>query len=341
VLLIAVLSTGQTPPTVLAQKDNCPEPNDTFERACDLKGETFDIHSFLDKEGDIDLLHIEPRDFGVSVHAELPESPFPYRLTVLNGWTGEVIAQTSPGGPPSLDAQLGPPGGYYIEVDQFAEGQLSTTAPYHLIAKLTYPGPIPAAKFSAEFHLHLGDRYEDDSVVFNGEPDEGAEYDIEDGRLTINLQNGGTPDKPASGGEWLTDDPLSDFTLVLDVRRSNEAVSGIEVVFRSPDDTDSDTGYHLFYNLAESKLRLAAWDIEKNDRRDLTEWITVAATNPTKANRVVLRNRGRDIWVNVNGGEVAHVQDAKFRKGSIGVWATGWDSTPASLTFGNFLITAP
>lgn len=55
----------------------------------------------------------------------------------------------------------------------------------------------------------------------------------------------------------------------------------------------------------------------------------------------MLRNRGRDIWVNVNGGEVVHVQDGTFRKGSVGVWATGWDSTPASLTFGNFLIAAP
>src|SRR5207344_1126315 len=104
--------------------DVCAESNDSYQTSCYL-GPNANVFGFLSADADADMYRIEPLDFGANLHVALTQQPFPYRLAVFD-WQGNSIAETQDG-QSALDVQLGPPGSYYLVVDQRFQGQFSAT----------------------------------------------------------------------------------------------------------------------------------------------------------------------------------------------------------------------
>jgi hypothetical protein len=317
-----------------ASEDVCPEPNSTFESTCYL-GRDADVLGFLAADGDVAIYRVEPLEFGVTLHAILGQQPFPYRMTLLN-WRAEIVAQSEPGAP-SLDALLGPPGSYYIAVEQGFAGQVSPTEPYHLAAQFDYVGPVPEVRYSATFRP--GGVEEED---YDTSSDDDADYVIEHGKLTVKMKHGGDPDDPEYTGYWLpTGGAVQDFTLSMDVNMLNQSYSGYSIKFRSPEDADDQTGYELAVSPTQHALRVRLSDFENDRFKDFTGRITSDAILATGPNRIVVRCQGDTIVVNVNGAELARIQDGSFSDGLISFVVVAWADEPPAVAFSNILVTTP
>jgi len=279
---------------------------------------------------------VEPLEFGVKLHIALTEQPFPYRIGVFN-WEGKVVADTTDAGTPTLDLQLGPPGSYYVAVKQAFQGQVSATAPYRLVSDLRYPGKTPSVAYSATFRPD-GHEANDYDLA----PDEDADYELGNGRLTIRLKQGGSAKDPSFAGYWLPIGAnISNFTLALDARIANDTDAGYDIKFRSPNDADDETGYHLVVNPKEQQIKLRSVNIEDDVHHSLGKWITSPVINAQGSNRIVVRAQGDDIRVNVNGTELIHARDSSFAEGAISFQALGWGDQPPAVNFGNILVTTP
>jgi hypothetical protein len=312
--------------------DVCAESNGSYETACFL-GPKSDVFGFLSDDSDVDMYRIEPLEFGVMLHLELTQQPFPYRLAIFN-WEGKVLTETHAGDAPALDVHLGPPGCYYVVVSKLWQGQFSATAPYRLASQLTYPGTVPTVAYSATFRP---DGKEADD--FDVSSDEDADIEIGRGSLKIKMKEGGTAKDPNYVGYWLPIDATSDFTLSLDVRLITDSNSGYDIMFRSPEDADDETGYHLLVDPRERRFQLRAVNVEDDEFRSLGKWQTSDAINADGPNRIVVRAKGDDIRVNINGTEVAHVKDSTFSTGHISFEALAWSKKPPVVNFSNILVT--
>jgi hypothetical protein len=317
-----------------AANDACPEPNSSFESTCYL-GPNADVLGFIAEDGDIDIYRVEPLEFGVRVHVALVELPANLRLTLLD-WAASVLARSEPGSP-GLDVTLGPPGSYYIAVEQVSRGPVDPTAPYRLASQLSYPGPTPQVAYSATFRPG-GDEVDD----FDTSSDGIADYEISQGRMYIKMKRGGDADDPAEAGQWLPlDDSVSGFTLSLDVRQVDQSDSGFLVQFRSPEDAGAEAGYGLLVSPTEQRFHLYVYDEDEDVTRGLKNWTKNSAIQPTGPNRVVIRCHGDDIIVNINGTEIAHVKDTTYHDGLIWFAAMAWSPQPSVVTFSNILVTVP
>jgi len=338
-VLLFLACTGRVPISAYAAdppagSDVCPESNDSYEGACFL-GPDAEVFGFLSSSRDVDMYRVEPLDFGVRLHVELAESPFPYGLTIVN-WNGGVVAQSPDGGAPALDVTLGPPGSYYVAVSHFRDNEFNPTTPYRLVTKQAYVGSMPNVIYSATFRAGGGEAEDYSS------DDSDATYEINHGHMTIKMKRGGTRSNPAEAGDWLPiDESPSDFTLTLDARLVSKTDSGYAIQFRSPDDADADTGYRVAIDPGERNVKLTLSDVENNVHKDLTKWLPSNAITSDGANRIVVRCHGSDIIININGTEVIHAKDDTLKDGMIWFAALDWSREPAIVNYGNILVTVP
>lgn len=332
--LVLSVSHGPAGPA-LAQSsvaDPCPESNDTYDVACYL-APTGDAQGFLSTDGDVDMYRVEPLEFGVRLQASLSGAPFAYGLTLVD-WQGNVLAQSADGA--ALDTILGPPGSYYVVI-KGASGQFSPTSPYTLSSKLTYAGAVPQVAYSTTVSPEGRG-----AMSYDTSSDAYADYEIRQGQLTIRMKRGGEADEPEAAGYWLPlDHTPANFTLSLDVSQENETDAGFVILFRSPEDADDETGYRLIVNLRERELRLGAYGVGVDDGEGLARWKASDAIRTSGPNRVVIRCLGDDIRAFINGAELVHVTDSRFRDGAISFVALARATVPPAMSFSNILVTTP
>lgn len=347
-----------TSPMVRAQgTDPCPEPNNTFQAACYL-GTGSDALGFLSGAEDVDAYRFEALDFGVQARLELAEMPAPYRLHLAD-WNGRVVAASADqGGPAVLEYTLGPPGSYYLFVDA-ATGEASDTAPYRLTTKLTYAGAVPTAIYANEF------RSGQTGLCNIDYSNPGwAECEAKDGRFIASFP--GVRDFPVQRSMYGAWGPVvSGFTVVTDTRLVGDPLRHpIYLAFRAtaycaetvppmpycgaPGQIYGMDGYRLALRLDTGTIALRAWSRAHEERRkwlfpsesiSITDMVTL---NVDGVNRIVVRGDGPDFVVNVNGVEVARVQNDWLPSGqfAFGVGASGPVPHP-TVFFDNALVTVP
>jgi hypothetical protein len=309
-------------------QDVCPEPNDTFQKACFL-GKDSDALGFISRPNDVDAYRIEVYDFNTDVHVEMPTMPAPYKIELAN-WNGDVIASSDRNGSAEvIDTTVDLPGAYYIFVHS-ASGGFSDTQPYQIFRALTYPGSsIPDRIFASDFREGAKSAVEGES--------EYAIHSEDGGRYTIQMKiSGDGRNKNPSEAWWTGFGPeVTDFTMTLDTRVTNGADGGSSVFFRH---VDNDNTYQFALDSKVGSVQL--WKIVKGEVTG-TGW-TSSDVIDTKGgvNRIVIRCFEDDILVNVNGDDLIQVSDGTFRKGRIGIGAMTYGG-PATVSFDNIIITTP
>jgi hypothetical protein len=339
VLMVGLVGTlGGTPLSTRAKGDDvCPEPNDTFQSACYL-GTGSDALGFIGNADDVDAYRFDVRDFGAIVHLSLPDRSLPYRLS-LASYDGEVIAST---GTAMLDATLPMPGTYYAFVDS-ATGQFDENTPYRIMTAIEYSSGVePRLLYSHEFASNAPDSFNAEGVAGAKQfTDENGVYTLDGARVTLKLTKPGTAEKPTTAEFVLLPDPpdpgptVDDFTLTIDTRMLEEADAGYSVLFRLVDNSNF---YRVDVRLGGKQLRLGK-SVE-GVIVPLTEWKTAAGLRTAGVNRTVVRCAGNDLLININGQEIARVQDDSYGRGLVGYGVATWGG-PTALNFDNILVTAP
>jgi hypothetical protein len=336
--------------------DPCAEPNDTFQAACYF-GASSDALGFISAPEDTDAYRFEVLDFGVKARLELADMPAPYRLHLAD-WNGKVIAEsTDQGGTSALEYTLGPPGSYYVFVDS-KTGEASDTAPYRLTTKLTYAGAIPKAVYANEFRSGQKGLCNIDYVR------EGfAECEAKDGKFIASFPAVREfPLQRSMFGAWGPD--VSDFTMVTDMRLvGNPVRMTLWLVFRAtpycaemvpPQPCGAEgqiynlDGYRLGLRLDSGSISLRSWSSRQHGAPKYLlpiDGVSIADTvalNVDGVNRVVVRGASTEFIINVNGVEVARVEDDRSSTGQFayGVGASGPVPHP-TVFFDNALVTVP
>jgi hypothetical protein len=322
VLVLVVLLGGSVP--IAQGQDACPEPNNDFQSACFIASTTQGV---LHAPDDVDAYRFEALDFGTRVQVALLDPPGPYRLTLAD-WTGQVVASSSmQEGSEVIDAQVGPPGSYYVFVDS-KTGEVSPE-PYRLLYQPTYAGAPPEQLFSREFGPGSGD------TAYPPTPE--ADFLGGGGKVTIVMKVGGSPERPREADVTLGPS-VADFTLAVDSRLANAetSVDAVYVVgFRATDDA----GYRLLIDVHKSAARLQF--VRGGAATDLTDWVTSGAIDTQGGvNRTVIRAVGPSIRVNMNGQDLFEAsgpsaQGGRFKLGLI------TESEPPIVSFDNVLVTTP
>lgn len=311
-----------------AQGDPCPEPNDTFQNACYL-GPNSDAAGFISSANDVDAYRIEVLDFNTDVHVEMPQMPAAYKL-YLADWNGDEIATSVPGpsGGQIIDATVDVPGAYYIFVHS-AGGGFSPNRPYQLFRALAYPGSkIPDILFTSEFR-------EGSKQATTGDT-EFATHTESGGRYVIAMKVPGVPEDPAQAW-WTGFGPeLTDFTMTVDARVTNQVDAGFSVFFRH---VDNDNTYVLAVDGKDGQVLLMKR--VNGEAAGNTGWQPAASVDTDGGvNRVVIRCFEDQIRINVNGVDVFDIKDSTFRKGRIGIGTIAF-GPPPTISFDNIIITTP
>lgn len=328
-LALLALAVVGVPPArpVAAGEDVCPEPNDQFQVACYLGGDS-DALGFISRADDVDAYRIEVLDFGVTLRAEIADMPFPYRLHLAD-WRGQVIGESADeGGRQVISAKLGPPGSYYLFVDS-RFGQFSDGAPYRVLRELTYAVGVPAVMYSTEF------RRPGDAEEFTG-TNEWGNYYTEGGRYHIDMRQGGTGNAAALA--WAFWGPVyEDFTFVTDARVTTPGPEGgYFLSFRRRGDFDA---YFLLVNLARRELKV--WRFIDGQQALMVPDTPVPNLNPAPdVNRIAIRSVGSDHRININGTEVAHFEDGELTDGRLGLGALTL-TDPVNVVYDNIIVTKP
>lgn len=331
--LLAQSSLG-TRPLAAKGDDVCPESNDSFQAACYL-GADSDALGFISQPGDVDAYRFEVRDFGAVARVTLPDRPLPYRLNLAD-WNGDVIATGDDG---NLQTRLTLPGSYYVFVDS-GTGQFSDGAPYRIALQVTYAAqPVPEVLYEAEYRGGPRDVFTETGS--NTLSDEDGDYTIDQGRITIAMRVGGSPEEPMSAKFYVSPDPpyagpvVDDFTLIMDARLVNQTNTGFTVLFRYVDD---DNYYQADMNLMDQEAIVTR--VVGGELLDVTDWVPAPSLRADGVNRVVIRCVGDEIRVNVNGLEVARATDDTFQRGMVGYGAIAYGDPP-TVNFDNMLVTTP
>jgi hypothetical protein len=335
VLALAVLIGGSVfavpgqPAEAQQGRDACPEPNNDFQDACFLKpGEQ--ATGVLQSSDDIDAFRFEALDFGAHVQLALLDPPGPYRLNLAD-WTGNVIAaSTFQEGSEVIDAELGPPGSYYVFVDS-KTGEVDPTQPYRLLFQPTYQGAAPPKLlYSREFRPGA----EDNSYPSTDD----ADFQGGGGKVTVVMKVSGSPDAPREAGVTLGP-AIADFTITVDARMTNAetAVDAVSFIgFRSIADGGS---YRLLTDIQHSAVKLQT--VSKDGPTDVTDWVPSDAIDTQGGvNRTVIRAVGQAIRVNVNGRNVLEATGPSAQGGrfELGIITQG---EPPIISYDNVLVTSP
>jgi hypothetical protein len=311
-------------------QDVCPEPNDTFQQACYLGPES-DAQGFISNPNDVDAYRIEVLDFNTEVHVEMPSMPAAYKVELAD-WGGKIIASSSSSGNGQvIDTTVKIPGAYYIFVHS-ASGGFSPNRPYQIFRALTYPGAsIPDIIDYADFRAGS-------ATLFSGEHDL-ATFKENDGRYTITMKHGGSPDDPTRVWNTGLGTVLTDFTLTVDARVTNGVDGGFIIFFRKA--TDDNTDDNTYAVLVDGRDGQAILTRKSNGDATATDWAPSPMID-TKGgvNRVVIRCFEDEIRININGADVFNVSDGAIRQGRIGLGAISWGQ-PAEINFDNIIITTP
>jgi len=337
-LLPALLLVPLVPlvPTADAADDPCPESNDTFQAACYL-GTGGDAIGFISRPDDVDAYRFELRDFGTGVHLKLVDRPHPYRLSLVN-YNGDVL-ESDPDG--EIVARLELPGTYYVFVDS-GTGQFDDGVPYVLNETATYATPPgPQVVYSHEFSRSSPDAFQDTGSRQFSNANGTYTLDPITNRFTFQLNAAASLDKPTSEQFVLLPDPpepgpvVDTFTMAIDTRMVEPVDAGYTVLFRY---VDSGNFYQVSVRLGTRQISVGK--VINGELNELTGLRSVPKLSQTGVNRTVIRAAGTDIRVNVNGENVAQLQDASLERGLVGFGAVTW-AGPITTNFDNILVTVP
>jgi hypothetical protein len=322
IIVSLCLGVVSTPPVRAA--DPCPEPNDTFQNACNLSVRT-PAGGTISRADDVDAYRFQVLDFNTSVHLELATRPFDYQIDLAD-WEGNVIGSAPSG---TLDIVLRVPGAYYAFVHSPGH-QFSDDQPYLLSLRATYgTGSPPSVLYASDF------RSEPVPGCTDSHGPASATCTAEDGRVSLDVGGGSTADDPTVAWLWLGP-PLTDFTIVLDVRVTKPAHNaGWQVVFR---DIDYGNGLGASVDVVTGRVSISKG--VDGQVRTLSSDLKTSAVRAAGVNRVVLRGSGAEIHMYVNGDLIANVTDDAVTSGRVGFSAYAFDD-PFSVRFDNILVTTP
>ena len=339
VMLAALLTMGIGLPSAAAKgEDVCDEPNDMSQNACYL-GNGSEALGFISSADDVDGYRFETRDFGVHVRLELPDRPFPYRLSLVN-YDGTVLNMTDDA---TISATLALPGSYYAFVESVT-GEWDEGRPYRIAASMRYPGgDEPEVLYSQAYALDMvGNLISPEGVSQQRQySDAVGTYSYGNGRFWMQLTAPGSIEQPSGTQFTIVPDPsdpvptLEDFSLTIDSRMTDPADAGYSVQFRV---LDSGNFYEILVKL-ESRQAVIAKLVD-NRLILLSEWTPIPSLKLTGINRTVVRCVGDEIRASINGQPIGTVQDDSFKVGLIGYGAGTWGS-PTTLIFDNILVTTP
>ena len=317
----------------VAAQEACPEPNNEFQQACELRTGT-PAQGVLSTDGDIDAYRVEALDFHARVHLELSGGRPDHRISLVN-WNGEVLAsavqapaaQTSP---IRLDHAVGPPGAYYVFVDAVT-GLGEPSAPYRLSLSMEYPaGRTPRVLFASAFSA--GDTT---TACTSGRGPAPAACAGESGRFTIELGEGSTEADPTSAWLWVGPE-ASDFTFTVDTRLIKDARNAaLQIDLRAQ---DYDHGYGVALVPREGLVV-----ISKTVAGQVTQLASASRpdiTSPTGVNRLTVTAAGTALHIGLNGQAVIGTTDSTFATGRVGFFAFTYDE-PFAARIDNVLLTTP
>jgi hypothetical protein len=316
---------------ILAQQGQrpCPEPNNDFQSACFI-GPGAQATATLESSDDVDAYRFETLDFGAHVQLALLDPPGPYRLNLAD-WTGKIMAEsTNQEGSEVIDAQLGPPGSYYVFVDS-RTGEVNPSQPYSLLYQPTYDGDAPPKLlYSREFRPGA----EDNAYPSTDE----ADFQGGGGKVTVVMKVGGSPDEPREAGVALGP-RVNDFTMAVDARMANAetAVDAVYFIgFRSIADGPS---FRLLVDIQHSSVKLQ--QVRPDGTTDLTDWVQTGAIDTHGGvNRAVIRAVGQDFRVNMNGQNVL-TGIGPVTPGGRFVLGIITQGEPPIVSYDNVLVTTP
>ena len=235
----------------LAQNDDvCPEPNDEFQKACNL-GPASPALGFLSNGNDIDVYRFEVLDFGAQATLQLQTGGLPYRVSIAN-WAGDVVATSVQEGDVQV-ARLAvlQPGSYYAFVDS-STGAFVPSQPYTVAVNVAYASAPPMVTTEGEFRANEG---EDENDVREGE-----DFIQEGGSRTIRTRRPGTHDAPVAAN-WLMAAVGENFTATIDARVIEGNNAGFRILFGG----DAQNRYSVLIDTTDSQVRLSYATPEKTN----------------------------------------------------------------------------
>ncbi|MFN8636542.1 MAG: hypothetical protein U0893_22060 [Chloroflexota bacterium] len=342
ILVLSVLALASPQPiTWTFAQESCAEPNGTYQQACSLAAGA-EVVGFLSEPGDEDAYRLETLDNNVGAFFQITGTPG--ACVELDDWNGTPIGNSTPSASgASLDMTLAVPGSFYVFVKS-CDGSSSTTVPYRLSTRLTYPYPDamkPQVRFSTDFPDTLDGWAKQINAALS---DTDADYFWVGGRFMIRVNKKGiTQEWPRVASPKFGPD-IDDFIMTVDSRvcdLDNAAgYAGYRIGFRLQD------SFHQYSVVVNVEGR-RAW-LNKVNGDDMKA--TVALTEPTRStfidnkggvNRTTIRAIGSNIRVSVNGGEIINVNDSTFTHGRFNFVPAAWSDARPLATFDNVLITTP
>ncbi|MFN8634304.1 MAG: hypothetical protein U0893_10650 [Chloroflexota bacterium] len=309
----------------LAQNDDvCPEPNDEFQKACNL-GPASPALGFLSNGNDIDVYRFEVLDFGAQATLQLQTGGLPYRVSIAN-WAGDVVATSVQEGDVQV-ARLAvlQPGSYYAFVDS-STGAFVPSQPYTVAVNVAYASAPPMVTTEGEFRANEG---EDENDVREGE-----DFIQEGGSRTIRTRRPGTHDAPVAAN-WMMAAVGENFTATIDARVIEGNNAGFRILFGG----DAQNRYSVLIDTTDSQVRLSYATPEKTNEI-VKAFVTKAIVPGNGVNRVTVQSLNGTIRVFINGQRVISVDGQKVPAANIGFGIVSWEG-PAAVRFDNLLVTAP
>ena len=311
----------------VAAQEACPEPNNEFQQACELRPGT-PVGGVLGTDGDVDAYRLEAVNFHARLHLELTGGRLDHRISLVN-WNGEVLASSETGGPATLDHAVGPPGAYYVFVDSVT-GLGEPTAPYRLSLETTYPaGDTLRTLYSSAFATGGSQGC---TASRGAAPVACTE---EGGRFTIELGEGSTEADPTAAWLWVGPG-VSDFTFTVDTRLIKDARNAaVQIDIRAQ---DYDNGYGVALVPREGLVVISKTVAGQVTR--LASATRPDITSRTGVNRLTVTTVGPAIHVGLNGQAVVGATDPTFAAGRVGFFAFTYDD-PFVARIDNVLLTTP
>lgn len=299
--------------------DPCPEPNDALGAACSLVAGV-DVLGFVSRSDDVDAYRVDVLDFDAAVLVQLADSPA-YSLRLTDG-NGAVIARSA--GTGSINVTVRSPGSYYVLVDS-QTGEFSDANAYRLVHRLSYPSA------TAPQVIYTSRNRPDAFRLYTGSTDY-ADFSEVGGVYTITLKVDGAIVEPARAVSYFGPD-VTDFTLTVDARITNDVEGGYQIYFRRADENNL---HQVTFDARDNSVLLLRRVSGVSNQIDR---IAIGAAS-TGANRMVIRCEGDEFRVYVNGEELIRVADGAPQAGQIGLGAVAWDAPP-SVAFDNLIVTTP
>ncbi|MFN0071970.1 MAG: hypothetical protein ACKVVP_10840 [Chloroflexota bacterium] len=310
---------------------------DTAQTACDIDPDRL-VHWYLDGEDDQDFYVLTVPDFNTLVDVELRDTNAPYRI-VLSDWNGRVLGNGSVrNGKAQLQVKTTMPGMYWVKVES-ETGQYDPSIQYHLIYHLTFPtGRSPRMLYWDDFKVaEACDTFWVGSCqtqgVYSIAPNVVGEGigrthgpDVADLTVTLDART-----RDSEAGQW--DDPNARYEVI--VRKVDNPQSGIS------------TAYSVEVRPADNRhvgIFLDSWKTDGEGsltRVPLFSGNVSAVANADDVQRTAVRVEGNQMWVNINGQEIAHLTGlTHLAPGRFGFFAYTGDSpdSDGEIYFDNLLV---